>query len=193
MSHTFESKYAWQLPHLPAVITTIAPFVIVQTSEQVDREEAADLIVSGGTVAVRLRNNELGRWAKDYAGRFPFDFTIRREVSNGIQTEAHKIMKGYGKWMFYGHVRDGDIIRWMFLSLDAFRRSFPTSDSYRGKTITNTDDGGVTKFVAFDVRKMPDDVLIGHSWPVDTRVPNDRGGSLGNIGVVYKEQIHLFE
>ena len=184
MKHTFKGNFAWQLSYLPAVIQTIAPFVlpdedqaiahelIVQTSEQVDMKEAADLIVTarpyavpptpGGTVAVRLRRKEPG--GPDYADLYPFDFTIRRSNSSNTPTEAHKIMKGYGDWMFYGHARGGDIIRWMFLSLDEFRRSFETPDPYKGQFKTNSDGGGETTFVAFDVRKMPDDLLIECSW-----------------------------
>ena len=162
--HTFTSDFAWQLPYLPAVRARIAPFVIVQSSEQVDREEAGDMIVDGGTVAIRLRRNGVVGSTEDYAGLYPFDFTIRRSRSNGMLTEAHKIMKGYGTWIFYGHVRNEEIFRWMFLSLDAFRDSFKSNSSpYKGQTRTNTNDRGATSFTVFDVRKMPN-ILIGCSW-----------------------------
>ena len=107
MNYTFDSDYAWQHPFLPAVKILLAPFVIQQTSEKVDREEAADLIVAGGTVAVRLRRNGASGSPTDYAGKYPFEFTIRRSRSNRMSTEANKIMEGYGDWMFYGHVREG--------------------------------------------------------------------------------------
>ena len=121
------------------------------------------MLLLGGTVAVRLRRNGAIGSKDDYAGHYPFDFTIRRWRSNGMPTESHKVMEGYGTWMFYGHVRGEVIVRWMFLSLDAFRASFKAPDPYLGKQITNTNDNGKTTFSVFDVRKVPD-ILIGCSW-----------------------------
>ena len=133
MKNKYEEQRQWSDSYIPTVSRIIInclgldPNVwhIKVTSFDQDTKEAADLILTDGDeefmIALRLRNAM-------YMKQYPLDFTIRREYTEGYKTEFEKIMEGFADMMFYGF-RDGNrVVRWVFLSMDAFRLEHHYSD-----------------------------------------------------------------
>lgn len=89
------------------------------TTPKQDMNEAADLILTNGNekymIALRLRNER-------YMINFPFDFTIRREYTQGYKTEYEKILTDkFADLMFYGFRIKNVVVRWVLLHMDSYR------------------------------------------------------------------------
>jgi len=80
---------------MPHVIRAIATELQTDAPSIEDKRRATDLIVRAGSwrVAVRVRRYNCLRWQDE--------FTIRT-YSRGHRTEVHKLLDGWGDYMFYG-------------------------------------------------------------------------------------------
>lgn len=113
-------------------------------------------------IAARVR-----RWPKHYE-RFPQDFTVRLSRPTGAETEASKIVDGWGDVMFYGHGYVDEngrpkIPHYMVIDLHAWRKVInahaacdvfgdPAWDDHQFWKIKTNWDG--TQFVAFHAQHM---------------------------------------
>jgi hypothetical protein len=125
--NSYEKQRKWSDDLIPQVIPLIlnalrlSPDIwrIVETTPEQDMTEAADLILTNGEteymIALRLREEK-------YMIEYPFDFTIRREYTQGYKTEYEKVLADrFADLMFYGFKVDGKIVRWVLLHMDAYR------------------------------------------------------------------------
>jgi len=122
----YEKQREWSDSYIPYVSQLIINglhlnpnvWYILVTSFDQDTQEAADLILTDGKeefmIALRLRN-------ASYMDRYPFDFTVRREYTEGYKTEYEKIMEGFADMMFYGFRDGNNVVRWALLLMDEFR------------------------------------------------------------------------
>jgi hypothetical protein len=125
-----------------------------------DVKEAADLVIKADEnygkdlySAVRLRKSS-------YASKYPYEFTVRYQYTDGYKTEYEKIMEGYADIMFYGFVIDGSIARWIILDMDAFRAE--AEEDYIVKEHKHNADGR-NSFLAFNVKSFKHQIILGHS------------------------------
>lgn len=163
---TYQDDRTWSDCYIPAIKSIVGPHLLVQSPDEIDREQAADLIVltaRGLTVACRVRR-------PGYAQQFGYEFTIRAARDNGIRTELAKIVDGWGDWLFYGHARDTDepeIEHWMIVSLSSFRahlmRRWNPGMALKCGNKSNRDG---TWFKWFDVRSFRGrpPILVAASW-----------------------------
>jgi hypothetical protein len=148
---SYEHDRAWSDRFIAEIRAIVGPYLLVPSPLEVDRKQAADLIVLEGrnmTIAARVRR-------PGYFDRYPTQFTIRSERTNGVKTEMAKLLDGWGDWMFYGHSDDSEesIGYWMIIDLDAWRRELLWKGYKKGwirycEERRNKD--GSTAFLAFD-------------------------------------------
>lgn len=140
----------WSDAFIPALRHIVGPLLLHEAPLEVDREQAADLVVLTGrnmTVACRVRR-------PGYAHRYPWDFTIRARRENGSKTELAKIVEGWADWLVYAHADENfGLGRWFVLDLDAFRAALIRQAAIRDRQETSNGDG--TSFLAYDVREIP--------------------------------------
>jgi hypothetical protein len=159
---SYEHDRAWSDRFIAEIRAIVGPYLLVPSPLEVDRKQAADLIVLRArdmTVAARVRR-------PGYFERYPTQFTIRSRRTNGAKTELAKLLEGWGDWMFYGHADDSEeaIGYWMLIDLDAWRRDLLMSSYHRGwkeRCETRTNGDGSTEFVAFDATTFAPGVVIG--------------------------------
>ncbi|KKN77907.1 hypothetical protein LCGC14_0354720 [marine sediment metagenome] len=150
----------WFDKYIEAAKVIIGPHLLCVSSFEIDTTQAADLVVftaKNVTIACRLRR-------EGYAGRYPWDVTIRAKRDSGAKTELSKITDGWGDWFFYGHVEGEVIGRWFLVDLTKFRaKLIRGKERLKLKMIPNSDG---THFVSLDVRNCPDVVLASsHEVP----------------------------
>lgn len=127
-----------------------------------DMKKASDLTwlkssdTGGKSIALRVRKPDV--WN---TRQYKYDFTIRARRANGTRTEFAKIVEdGYGDYLLYAHACPVNQIKlahhWL-VDLDAFRRLFRNGSILLPKEVSNGDG---TFFYPFDVRKMPDGVVM---------------------------------
>lgn len=108
----------WSDQFIPEIRRIVGPRLLVTSTLEQDREQAADLVVLRGkdvTIGCRVRR-------PGYADKYPGQFTIRSHRDSGARTELQKIVDGWGDWLFYGHAGEGATIPvWMIIDLAAFR------------------------------------------------------------------------
>jgi hypothetical protein len=156
--NTYEKRRELGDRHLNKVRSIVGYFTTRESPFTKDVQEATDLVILRGRAkdtAVRVRRHK-------YLKRYPHDFTLRAQTHGGGQSEVEKICRGYADRMFYGWMNEegDDIKAWMFLDLDAFRYALQGCE-WRDKYDTGTKpngDGSALRY--FDVRSLPDDVLI---------------------------------
>lgn len=116
----YQQDRKWSDAYLPELRRLIGPHLLVPSSLEQDRREAADLVVLKArdvTVACRVRRTA---YAEKYAGQF----TLRSRRDNGVKTELQKITEGWGDWLFYGFAAGEQIAPWWLIDLSAFRAQF---------------------------------------------------------------------
>ena len=110
----------WSDRFLPAIKQIIGPLLLIESPNEVDCKQAADLITiqdQNVMIACRVRRST-------YAKQYGREFTIRSHRDSGQTTELSKIIDGFGDWMFYGYAVDDVTPRinpWVVLDLNVFR------------------------------------------------------------------------
>ena len=152
---TYDRNRAWSDRFLPHVKEIIGPHLLEVTPDQIDQQQAADLMVLTARdlrIAVRVRR-------PGFAERYPYQFTIRAKLDSGAKTELSKIVDGWGDWMLYGHsdASEQRLSAWWLLDLHAFRAAL-IRHSTNGLKIScgNKPNGDGTHFKWFDVRSFPE-------------------------------------
>jgi hypothetical protein len=152
---TYLSDRLWSDAYLPAVKRIVGPRLLVETPVEIDRQQAADLMVFTArsvTIAVRVRRH-------GYALRYPTQFTIRCRRDSGMRTEHAKIMDGWGDWYLYGHAAQTvpELTVWWLLDLAVFRQyEHQSRPEFRS-------NGDGTHFLAYDVSAFPFDLILASS------------------------------
>lgn len=145
----YKQDRQWSDLLIPQIKQIVGPYLLEETSFEVDTKQAADLIVLSAktlTVACRVRRSGYLRYANQ--------FTIRAKRDNGTDTELYKITNGWGDWMFYGHADDNnEIIRWALIDLNHFRAHMIRDRGSIKKGMVANGDG--THFAWFDMTTFP--------------------------------------
>ncbi len=150
----YDANRAWADRFLPAIKRTIGSQLLDTAPDPLDWHAATDLMMLEARdlrIAARVRRH-------GYAGRFPYDFTLRSRLPSGAETELSKVVNGKGDWLFYGHAdaASKDIDAWWLLDLRAFRAGL-IRHRQNGYPIRHGDkrnpDG--TWFKWFDIRSFP--------------------------------------
>jgi hypothetical protein len=132
-------------------IKTILADLFIQKHVFADLNEATDFAiftVKPFRVGVRLRRYE---FFNDYRHQF----TIRWSRPSGVETEIHKIRKGYVTHYLYGFVNKSEtrIIFYRIFDLSKFGNPTPS-------TIFENKDPPDSKFAVFNVKDFPKEFLI---------------------------------
>lgn len=156
----------WSDQFIDEIKRIVGPRLLIAAPLDVDRREAADLIVLRGrdmTIAARVRR-------AGYADAYPFDFTIRSARQSGAKTEMAKMVEGLGDWMFYGHAssQPGKLVRWWLIDLHVWRASLIRQGWDNLAVQKDNFDG--TRFMVFDVRKFERRLILACSHPLDNEV-----------------------
>lgn len=166
----YDNDRKWSDQYIPLIRQTVGPYLLVPATEEIDRTQAADLIILTGrdlTIACRVRR-------PGYVERWGWEFTMRSQRNNGVKTELSKIVDGWGDWMFYAFASNTPhpaFDRWFLIDLKSWRAHLlrdaqrPTPTIRKGKT-PNKDKQ--TEFAWFDVRSFVGDppLLIAASETV---------------------------
>lgn len=161
---SYELDRRWSDRFIPAIKQIVGPYLLEESSFYVDANQAADLVILNARdkkIAARVRRH-------GYAEKYGYEFTIRAHRSSGAKTEMEKIVDGFGDWMLYGHScsEERTLDRWLLIDLAALRAALIRQNA-RYETRKNTD--GTTGFVAFDVRNLPENVVIASSHKIEIR------------------------
>jgi hypothetical protein len=146
--------------YLPEIKRLVIQHLLMVTPDWIDFKHAADLMLLSTkrmTIAARVRNSNP---TKNYAGKYPYEFTFRAVYETGHVTELDKVLQGMANVFFYGHghpLEPGHLARWWLLDLDVFRANM------RDKTWQTIPNGDGTFFAPFDVRKFPPELVIDGS------------------------------
>ena len=155
----------WSDQWVPILRGIIGPYLLVPSSLEQDRTQAADLvtlIARNMTIGCRVRR-------PGYGDRYPGEFTIRSERDTGARTELEKILEGWGDWFFYGHANGQSIYPWWLIDLNVFRAHVMLlitgvagyeSDGVLWGQRRNSDG---TSFLWFRVDAFPSSLLLSSS------------------------------
>ena len=88
------------------------------------------------------------------------EFTIRSKSEYNKRTEIHKILDGFGDWMFYGFTKGDEVIFWSIIDLDVFRNNY----EYAHCTEKSNYDG--TKFTAFNIGTFPPSIIVDNNFNI---------------------------
>ncbi len=164
-----ERSRLWADDYNEAAMLICARHLLRLSDRVEDIAEACDVVtVNVKPMAISLRVRRPG-----YADAYPYDFSIRSWRASGAMTELEKITTGFCDWFFYGHANplSVSIGRWFLIDCEALRRYWAMHPSWRENShfreIQNTD--GTSAFRAFDLRRLPPDVVIASSH----RIPRE--------------------
>ncbi len=135
--------------YMSSVKSILGQAIISESTFKQDTEEGFDLITPN-TKKIACRVRDYDRY-KQYIQ----EFTIRSRSEYNKKTEIHKILEGYGDWMFYGFTQGNDVKYWSIIDLDIFRSNHTTAHYKENK---NYD--GNTKFRAYKLGTFPPDIII---------------------------------
>ena len=165
----YESDRCWSDRHLPEVYKIVGPLLMEPAPFELDAFESCDLTVIKAKdmrIGVRIRR-------PDYL-KFKNDITIRASRDSGADTELSKIMNGFGDWVFYGHSagENDPFAVWHLMDLDKWRYAMMTDQYTATAARSHISNGDGTHFVAFNVNKMPEGVVIasgGTNWHLELK------------------------
>lgn len=157
----WETQKKWADRFMPAVKEACGRVFIKVPHISEDQMHNTDLIVltlDAIRIGCRIRKSH-------YYGRWPNEFTIRAGLPSGHKTELEKIMKEkWGDFLFYGfsHRNEIDIEFWRMIDLSLFRDWWweKRKECSPGEKKNNGDG---TWFYAFDVTRMPENVVYSDS------------------------------
>lgn len=150
--NTWQTDKAWSDRFIPEIRQIVGPRLLVPSSLEVDRTEAADLVILRGrdmTLACRVRKPGFLQYRNE--------FTVRCKRDSGAKTELEKITEGWGDWMFYGHANDRQdgFALWWLLDLSAWRAHLIRD---KGCVVRGTKpNGDGTHFAWFDITSFKGD------------------------------------
>lgn len=155
----YNADRRWADRFIPQLKAIVADLLVTPAPDAEDMQRNTDLIVfrvETLRVACRVRRFR-------YLAEYPFDFTVRSDRPNGVDTELAKILAGYGDYLVYAFASQDEqvLIAWRTIDLRQFRLWFhrQTIQHKRMPGIALKNDDGSSAFRAFDVRKMPTSVV----------------------------------
>ncbi|MDP8208220.1 MAG: hypothetical protein P9L92_16255 [Candidatus Electryonea clarkiae] len=164
--NSYEKSKKWSDQFIPLIKQIIGPMLLHVSSFEVDTTQAADLVLIKPKdmgrdfgIACRIRRpNYIKYWPQ---------FTIRSRSKYGGKTEIHKLIEGWGDWLFYGYSGNSNnnifLDHWLLIDLSVWR-DFVKAGKIFTPDIYNYDG---TAFRAYDVNDFPENsgILIKSSHP----------------------------
>jgi hypothetical protein len=153
MKMAYSDDREWSDRFIPAIRQIVGPHLLLPAPMELDRKEATDLIVFTARdmrIAARVRRPV---WRQHHER----EFTMRSRVKSGADTELHKIIEGWGDWMFYGFAKTEEppsIFPWFIVDLNAFRRHY-SERSENGLRFESKSTQDSKEFLAFDIDSFP--------------------------------------
>lgn len=137
--------------YLQEIRRIVGPHLLEQSSLEVDRHRAADLVVLRAKnlmIACRVRRS-------GYHQGYGSQFTLRSHRDSGAKTELSKIVDGWGDWLFYGFAAEepGRLASWHLIDLHAFRAHLIRNPEKIRRGEQKNADG--TGFYWFDLESFP--------------------------------------
>ena len=145
----------WSDNFMPSVKSILGRAIIKESSFKQDTEQGFDLITPN-SIKIACRVRDYDRY-KNYTQ----EFTIRSRSLHGKKTEIHKILAGFGDWMFYGFAHGNEVIRWSIIDLDVFRDNYECVDHIEKRN----HDG--TRFYAFKIGTFPEEIIIDKNFQIN--------------------------
>ena len=145
---SYKENREWSDGFMSSVKSILGQTIISESTFEQDTEEAFDLITPNTKkIACRVRDYYKNK-------QYIQEFTIRSQSEYLRKTEIHKILEGYGDWMFYGFVKENEVIYWSIINLGVFRSSHKSAYYKEQKNY----DG--TKFRAYLIGSFPQNIII---------------------------------
>jgi hypothetical protein len=165
--NAYAKNREWSDQFIEHIRQIVGPKLLVAAPLELDTQQATDLLVFRARdmrIAARVRRPE-------YQERFKYEFTIRSEVRCGAKTEIDKVTQGWGDWMLYGFAAPTHqkVEWWSILDLDRFR-DYWRRTGWRLSSFSGCNGDG-TRFLAFDLRTMPDVILYTNHIHLPTPSP----------------------
>jgi hypothetical protein len=89
----------WSDKFIPRIKEIVGPLAMGIAPDANDHHEATDLmVIDAHDMRIAARMRKYG-----FFDQFGHEVTIRLNRTNGSETEFLKIIKGFGRWFFYGH------------------------------------------------------------------------------------------
>jgi hypothetical protein len=159
----YSADRKWSDKFIPMIKQIVGPLAMGVAPNENDTKENTDLMVLDAhdmRVACRMRTH-------GYFRQFGHEVTIRLDRKSGAETEFLKLIKGFGRWFFYGHANeaDNDIEHWMVLDLNIFRASliFDANTARKVDSFDKQNIDGTTSFKVYDMRTFPRSVFVARS------------------------------
>ena len=145
-------------------------FTAANNDEDINRNTDLMLRQPGGhRISHRMRSSE-------YFERYPMDFLIRCHRSMTNRTEIHKLMAGWGDYLFFCFANEDNtnFLQWFVGDLNILREYIfryiltrPAND-WPGQRVANKDDG--TEARAISILHLPPEFIIGASHNLKKRI-----------------------
>jgi hypothetical protein len=146
-NRTFSDKFERQMKRILGDLFFMNDFYM-------DTKENTDLMLLSAAnlnFACRIRKFQ-------YFKRYPNDITIRCKSFHNQETEIHKIINGYGDYMFYGfcNLEETKIIDYKIIDLKKLRAEFIRSPTRRKELMNPKKNTDGTEFVTLHVPNNSD-------------------------------------
>jgi len=117
----FEKDFDWQRQFIPQIKQILANYLIEEAPFEEDTRRNTDLLVLEAKtlrIACRVRHH---KYVLD--ARYRDEFTIRASRPSGVETELHKVLRGWGDRVFYAFADEDEsaLCAWLLGDLDEFR------------------------------------------------------------------------
>lgn len=160
MGECWQVDKRWSDRFLPHIKRILGEVLICEPPIEEDQERNTDLIVlkmDSVRVGCRIRR-------KEYAEKYPDEFTIRFGRPSGVKTELSKIVEGWGDYFFYGFEGDGDLLSvWGLGNLNVFRLWF-NREIVKNKGVLpgifKKNFDGSSDFLVFKWAELPVDFVV---------------------------------
>lgn len=142
----------WSDKFIPEIKAILGVNLMCEPDVKEDQERNTDLIVmqmKSHRIACRIRKHS-------YLSGYGSEFTIRAK-SGGSKTEIHKVLDGWGDFIFYGFADKDEkrLSRWFIGDLDVFRGTYKDG---MADVIPNFD--GRTALAAFQLSDFPREFVV---------------------------------
>lgn len=142
----------WSDKFIPEIKAILGVNLMCEPHVSEDQERNTDLIVmnmESCRIACRVRSYQ-------YLENYGSEFTIRAR-NGSSKTEIHKVLDGWGDYIFYGFADANEkrLARWFIGDLNIFRKNH---NALMGETIPNFD--GRTALTAYRVDALPREFVV---------------------------------
>lgn len=117
----WQSDKAWSDRFIPEIKRILGECLIGTATDDEDQQQNTDLITlrlpGEVRIACRVRKHA-------YLARYADEFTLRCSRPSGRATEAHKLLDGWGDYLFYGFATEDEsrLAAWFVGDLQVFRQ-----------------------------------------------------------------------